>query len=171
MKNNLIETIMGAVVLGIAAFFLFFAYSSSGLKNDYKTSYTAKFDRVDGLQVGSDVRLSGVKVGLISEITVDPKTFLARVKFSCLDNIGLPSDSSAEIVSNGLLGDKYLALVPGGDETNLSPGSEITYTQASVSLESMIGQLIFSKKDENKAGSSKERSSGSQSMAPENPTP
>ncbi len=150
MKNNLIETIMGAVVLGIAAFFLVFAYSSSGLKNDYSSFYTAKFDRVDGLQIGGDVRLSGVKIGLISDITVDPHTFLAHIKFSLKDGIKLPTDSSAEIVSNGLLGDKYLALVPGGDEENLKPGSEIVYTQASVSLESMIGQLIFSKKEDAK---------------------
>jgi phospholipid/cholesterol/gamma-HCH transport system substrate-binding protein len=102
------------------------------------------------LQVGSDVRLSGVKVGLISDITVDPSTFMAQVKFSLRDEIKLPVDSSAEIVSDGLLGGKYLALVPGGDEETLSSGSEIAYTQASVSLEAMIGQLIFSKKDEGK---------------------
>jgi phospholipid/cholesterol/gamma-HCH transport system substrate-binding protein len=148
MKNNLIETVMGAVVLAIAAFFLVFAYSSSGLKNNYKSYYTATFDRVDGLQPGSDVRLSGVKVGLISDITVEPRTFMARVTFSLQDDIRLPRDSSAEIVTDGLLGGKYLALVPGGDEEVLAPGSEIAYTQASVSLEAMIGQLIFSKKDE-----------------------
>ena len=150
MKNNVIETITGAIVLTVAAFFLFFAYNSSGYKNDFKDQYWAKFDRVDGLQAGSDVRLSGVKVGLINTITIDPKTYMAHIMFSLNEDLKLPIDSVLEIISDGLLGGKYLAIVPGGEDEVLKPGSEIMYTQASVSLEAMIGQLIFSKQNDAK---------------------
>ena len=150
MKNNVIETITGAIVLTVATFFLFFAYNSSGYKNDFKDQYWAKFDRVDGLQAGSDVRLSGVKVGLIKNIVIDPKTFMAHITFNLNDTLKLPTDSLLEIISDGLLGGKYLAIVPGGEDEVLKPGSEIMYTQASVSLEAMIGQLIFSKQNDAK---------------------
>lgn len=148
MKNNLIETIMGAVVLTVAGFFLVFAYTSSGYQKTNGATYVARFDRVDGINVGSEVRMSGVKVGTVDRMRIDPKTFLAEINFSVDKAIKLPKDSSAEIISGGLLGDKYVALVPGGEEEILEPGAEVTYTQASVSLEAMIGQLIFSKKEE-----------------------
>ncbi len=148
MRNNVIETVMGGVVLLVAGFFLVFAYTSSGYKDGNGQEFQAQFDRVDGLQIGSDVRLSGVKVGTVRTMIVDPRTFLARVVLSVQDSLKLPSDSSAEIVTDGLLGGKYVALVPGGEEETLSSGDEIVHTQASVSLEAMIGQLIFSNKSD-----------------------
>lgn len=160
MKNNALETMMGAVVLAVAAFFLAFAYRSSGYHDQGGQILTARFDRVDGLQVGSDVRVSGVKVGLIKAIEVDPKTFLAQVTISLTDAIKLPKDSSAEIVTDGLLGGKYMAIVPGGDEKNLKSGDRITHTQSSVSLEAMIGQLIFSNKKDD--GKKEESTNGTQ---------
>jgi phospholipid/cholesterol/gamma-HCH transport system substrate-binding protein len=147
VNHNIIETLVGAIVIVVAGFFLIFAYSSSHIDtNGY--SLNAKFDRIDGLNVGGDVRISGVKVGTVTHQSIDPKTFLATVIFTVEPNLKLPTDTSAEIVSAGLLGGKYLALIPGGSDEFLSKGSEIVYTQASVSLEAMIGQLIFSKKDE-----------------------
>lgn len=148
MRNNVIETVMGGVVLLVAGFFLVFAYTSSGYRDSNGQELYASFDRVDGLQVGSDVRLSGVKVGVIRAMHIDPKTFLAKVILSVEDTIKLPTDSSAEIVTDGLLGGKYLALVPGGEDQTLKSGEEISHTQSAVSLESMIGQLIFSNKSE-----------------------
>jgi len=142
-KNNIIETIMGGVVLVIAGFFLSFAYNQSGYKTPEGTLYNAKFDRADGLVIGSEVRVSGVKVGSVTDLKIDPDTFLANVSFAVDSNIALPSDSSAEIVGDGLIGTKYMALVPGGEEKTLKDGDEIVYTQSSVSLEAMIGQLIF----------------------------
>ncbi len=151
MQKNVIETVMGAVVLIIAGLFLSFAYKSSGYgTNDNRVQYHAKFDRVDGIVVGGDVRLSGVKVGTIREINLDPKTYLAELKFDIDKNLPLPQDSSAEIISDGLMGGKYLALVPGGEEQILNPGDQIEHTQSSVSLEGMIGQLIFNAKDAKK---------------------
>lgn len=160
MSQNVIETIMGAVVLGVAAFFLVFAYNSSGYHDKGGQEFLARFDRVDGLQVGNDVRLSGVKVGAIKSMSIDPTTFLAVIKLSVTQDIKLPKDSSAEIVTDGLLGGKYIALVPGGDDANLKSGDVIAHTQASVSLEAMIGQLIFSnKKDQDKAKDAHEKHS------------
>lgn len=146
MKNNTVETLMGAVVLFVAGFFFIFAYQNSGSKVIDSAVYSAAFDRVDGIVVGSDVRMSGVKVGTISTLIIDPQTYLAKISFTIDKTLKLPKDSSAEVVSDGLLGGKYLAIVPGGDEAFLAEGSTIIHTQSSVNLESLIGQLIFSQK-------------------------
>jgi phospholipid/cholesterol/gamma-HCH transport system substrate-binding protein len=148
MNRNLIEAIMGAVVLGIAAFFIVFGYSHSRWSSVDGYALTAKFDRADGLSVGTDVRISGVKVGTVVDMIIDPVTYLAKVTFSIKPEHKIPKDSSAEIVSDGLLGSKYLAIVPGGSEDMLTENSEVTHTQSSVSLEGMIGKLIFSKSDD-----------------------
>ncbi len=155
MKNNVIETVMGAVVLAVAGFFLYFAYSHSGYKgNGTGLLYKARFDRIDGLVVGSDVKMSGVKVGTVRSLFVDPKTYMAEVAFFVSKDLQLPKDTSAEIVSNGLMGEKYLALVPGGDEENIPAGGEIMHTQSSISLEGMISQAIYGKKSDKDSKSS-----------------
>ena len=148
MNRNLLETIIGGLVLLVAFFFLYFAYSHSTLKTDtngYELS--AKFDRIDGLLVGSEVRMSGVKVGTITHLELDPKTYLAIARISVRKDIKLPTDSSAEVQTAGLLGDTYLSLVPGGDETFIREGEEIINTQSAVNLTDLIGQAIFSKKN------------------------
>lgn len=159
MQHNLIETVMGAVVLVVAGLFLFFSYTSSGRHSVDGYTVTANFERVDGISEGSDVRLAGIKIGSITGQSLDPKTYLATVRMGIDKSVKLPVDSSAEIVSSGLLGDKYMALVPGGAAEMLPDGGHIRYTQAPVSLEHMIGQLIFSKGDEkpgaDKAGGAK----------------
>ena len=145
MRGNVVEALLGAVVLVVAAGFLVFAYSSDrgGLGRGLR-EVSAKFDRVDGLVVGSDVRLGGIKIGTIVDQTLEPDTYLAVVRMSIDPDIRLPTDSSAEIVSDGLLGGRYLSLVPGGAEEMLAMGDEIRFTQSPVSLESLIGRLIFS---------------------------
>ena len=148
MKHNMIETLMGAVVISIAAFFLVFAYSSSKVSTQNGYILNIKFDRIDGINIGSDVKLSGMKVGTVTNQSIDPKTYLAHLEITVDKNISLPKDSSAEIISSGLLGDKYIALVPGSDDANLKHGDHIVHAQPSVSLEAMIGQLIFSKKND-----------------------
>ena len=144
MKGNVIETVMGAVVLLVAALFLFFAYNTSQLRSVKGYELTADFERIDGIRDGGDVRVSGIKIGSIVAQTLDPKTFLARLQLSVDPSVKLPDDTVAEIVSAGLLGDKYLSLVPGGSDTLLPPGGRIKYTQSSVTLENLIGQMIFS---------------------------
>jgi phospholipid/cholesterol/gamma-HCH transport system substrate-binding protein len=144
MTGNMIETVMGAVVLVVAALFLFLAYSTSQVRVVRGYELTAQFDSVSGIHDGSDVRIGGVKVGSVVAETLDPKTFLADVRMSIDPAYKLPDDTVAEILSAGLLGDKFMALVPGGSEQTIPPGGRIKFTQSPVSLESLIGQMMFS---------------------------
>jgi phospholipid/cholesterol/gamma-HCH transport system substrate-binding protein len=143
MTRNVFETLLGAIVLVVAIGFLTFAYRSSQISQTDGYELTAKFSRVDGLERGADVRISGIKVGTVVAQSLDPQTFQAQVRFTVPENIHLPVDSSAAVVSNGLLGGKYLALVPGGDIDMLKPGDEVTLTQSAVNVEDLIGHFIF----------------------------
>jgi phospholipid/cholesterol/gamma-HCH transport system substrate-binding protein len=144
MSRNMIETVLGAVVLVVAAVFLFFAYTASQVRAVPGYEITARFDSIDGIRVGSDVRIAGVKVGSVVGDQLNPKTYLVTVRMSIAPEYKLPEDTVAEIVSSSLLGDKYMSLVPGGSEETISPGGRIKYTQAPVSLENLIGQMIYS---------------------------
>jgi phospholipid/cholesterol/gamma-HCH transport system substrate-binding protein len=143
MNRNAVETVMGAVVLVVAAVFLFFAYTTSQVRAVSGYEVTARFDRVEGLRDGGDVRISGIRVGSIVSQTLDPKTYLAVVRMSIDPSIKLPTDSVATIASSGLLGDKYLSIVPGAEDEFIKPGGEITHTTPPISLESLIGQFIY----------------------------
>jgi phospholipid/cholesterol/gamma-HCH transport system substrate-binding protein len=140
----MIETVLGAVVLVVAALFLFFAYTTSQVRAVAGYQVSAEFDRIDGIRDGSDVRIAGVKVGSVIGAKLDPKTFLATLRISIAPEYKLPDDTVAEIVSSSLLGDKYMALVPGGSDKIIPPGGRIKYTQAPASLENLIGQMIYS---------------------------
>jgi phospholipid/cholesterol/gamma-HCH transport system substrate-binding protein len=144
MTGNVIETVMGGVVLVVAALFLFFAYSTSQVRAVQGYEVIAQFDSVTGIRDGSDVRIAGVKVGSIVSEKLDPQTFLATVRMSIDHAYRLPEDTVAEIVSAGLLGDRFMQLAPGGSEQTIPPGGRIKFTQSPVSLENLIGQMIFS---------------------------
>src|ERR1700722_15964992 len=144
MKGNVLETVMGAVVLVVAALFLFFAYNTSQLRSVKGYELFANFEHIDGIRDGSDVRVSGIKIGSVLGLTLDPKTFLATVRMSVEPSVKLPDDSVAEIVSSSLLGDKYLSLVPGGSDKDIAPGGRVKFTQSSISLEHLIGQMMSS---------------------------
>lgn len=144
MNRNPVEVIIGAVVLVVAALVLVFAYTSASLRPVKGYEVHAKFDRIDGLQVGTDVRISGIKVGTVSSLTLEPNSFLAVARMSISNTVKLPRDTVAQISSEGLLGGKFMALVPGGETDLIKPGGEISYTQSPVNLEDLIGQLIFS---------------------------
>jgi phospholipid/cholesterol/gamma-HCH transport system substrate-binding protein len=146
-RRNVAEVATGAVVLVVALGFLGYAVAHSGRGPSSGYTLFARFDHIDGLSVGSDVRVAGVKVGTVTGAQIDPKTYLADVALTVADDIKLPKDSSAEITSDGLLGGKYLSLSPGGDSQMLQPGQTITITQSSVSLEQLLGKFIFSVTD------------------------
>ncbi len=152
MRRNLIETVMGAVVLVVAALFIVFAYSKAEVGTADGYTIKAKFDRIDGIRPGTDVRMSGIKVGTVTSSELDPKTYLAVVRMSIRTDVRVPEDTSIAVSADGLLGDKFLALSPGGSEDMLPDGGEITTTQGSIDLMSIIGQLIFSQtgKDDEK---------------------
>ena len=153
MQNNLTETIIGAVVLIVAAVFLTYAYAVGGKSNVSGYEVIAKFNRVDGLKTGSDVRMSGIKIGSVTSQKLDPQSYLAVVTFSVKNDIKLPLDSSAQISSDGLLGDQYLSLQPGADEKMLDDGGEIIHTQGSVDIVSLVGRMIFSQTSQGKKNS------------------
>ena len=152
MRRNLIETVMGAVVLVVAALFIVFAYSKAEIGTVDGYTIKAKFDRVDGIRPGTDVRMSGIKVGTVTSSELDPKTYLAVVRMSIRTKVKIPEDTSIAVSADGLLGDKFLALSPGGAEDMLPAGGEIMTTQGSIDLMNIIGQLIFSQtgKDDEK---------------------
>lgn len=144
MKKNLLETLMGAIVLIVAGVFLVFAYEGSQLKVEAGYGVSAKFTNATGIALGSDIRVGGIKVGVVSGMELDTETYEAIVKMQIRQNTKLPKDSSAAIASAGLLGEKFIQLTPGSDEKMLADGGKIQFTQSSVSLEELIGKFMFS---------------------------
>lgn len=144
MNHNAIETVLGAIVLAVAGFFLVFALNAADTGKVSGYAVTANFSKADGLNSGLDVRISGVKVGSIQKTELDPKTYLAKVTMSIMPDIQLPVDTVAKVASESLLGGKYMALEPGAEEEMIPPNGRIQYTQASLNLEEMIGKFIFS---------------------------
>ena len=143
MGGSLLETLLGAVVVVVAAAFLIFAFGVSDVGAVKGYELIAKFDRVDGLSVGSDVKVGGIKVGTVVAQVLDPATYLAVVHMSIDEGVKLPVDSSSEVVSAGLLGARYLAIVPGPSEEMLGPGGLIRFTQSSISIEQLLGRFAF----------------------------
>lgn len=144
MKRSVIETVLGAVVLFVAGFFLVFSYNTANVKKINGYQVTADFSGIGGLGIGDSVLISGVKVGNVVSVALDPETFLARVTLSIDDKVQLPDDTAALISSESLLGGRYLALEPGASDVNLEPNGRIRYTQAPQNLEQLLGQFIFS---------------------------
>ena len=142
-RRNPTELLAGAAVLLVAGVFLGYAMANTGPTAMAGMTLHAKFDRIDGLNVGADVRLAGVKVGSVTATRVDPHSFQAVVTMSVQPNLKLPRDSSAEIGSDGLLGSKAIAIVPGGDDKLLAGGGEFSITQSAASLEQLLGKFIF----------------------------
>lgn len=147
MRHNLIEAILGALVLIMASYFLIFAYSSGNAPIEKGYMLVAKFERIDGLSVGNDVKISGVRVGRIEKIDIDLKSYQAVVVIHLRENIRVSDDSMAEVVSEGLLGGKYIAVVPGSSDQMLAPGGRIVKTLPSVNFETLISNFLFSKED------------------------
>jgi phospholipid/cholesterol/gamma-HCH transport system substrate-binding protein len=156
MGSRKIETLVGCfVLLGLAAI-LFLALKAANLASFGQTDgyrVTAKFDNIGGLKPRAPVRSAGVTVGRVISIGLDPKTFQGLVTMELDKDIQFPKDSSAKILTAGLLGDQYVGIEPGADEKNLESGGRIAQTQSAVVLENLIGQLLFDRADS--AGSDK----------------
>ena len=152
MTRNIIETVLGAVVLIVAGLFLAFAYSTTDIRPVTGYSVTARFNAIDGLAVGSDVRVGGVKVGSVVAQSVDMEEFRAVVRMTIRPDIRLPEDSIATVSSEGLLGGKYIRIDPGASETMLADNGEFANTRDIISLEEMLGKVIFLVTDELESG-------------------
>lgn len=149
MNKNIIETLTGALVIGISVWFLMFFLkqnTGSGVIQDHY-NLSAKFEQADGIAVGTPVRIGGIKVGVVNAADLDPITYFAVLKLSIEDKVKIPSDSIAKISSDGLIGTKYLSIIPGGEDKMLENNAFIEYTQSSINLETLIGKMVFSSGD------------------------
>jgi phospholipid/cholesterol/gamma-HCH transport system substrate-binding protein len=143
MQNNTFETLMGALVIIVAAGFLYFAYTSTSAGSLGGYDLNARFASADGIATGTDVRLHGVKVGRVASLELDPKTYAVNAAISLRSDIKIPDDSSIKVTSAGIMGSSYLAIQPGGSDKMLSPGGEITNTQGSIDLMGLIGRAMY----------------------------
>lgn len=143
MSENKTEILVGGVVLAVAIGFLVYAGKTTGMTGgggEYMLN--ASFRSADGVNVGTDVRLAGVKVGRVTDLALDPETYRARAIFTVREGINVPDDSALAISSEGLLGGNYVEILPGGSPFHFAPGDEIEFTQGSVSLVSLLMKFV-----------------------------
>lgn len=149
MAENQTEVLAGAAVLTAAIAFVIFASQSTGFSGSAATyDLKASFRSIEGITLGSDVRMAGVKVGTLTALDLNPKTYFADATVSIQSGLQLPDDSAILISSEGLLGGNYIELVAGGSETNLKPGAEIEDTQGAVSLISLLMKFVTGKSND-----------------------
>lgn len=144
MKKNVIETVLGAVVLAVAFIFLAFSYSSANVGGTDGYEVKARFSSIGGLNIGDKVVISGVTVGNVANVELDEESYLAVVSLDIDPKYKIPDDTAAFISSESLLGGLYLQLEPGASEDMIEAGDFIQYTQAPQNLEQLLGQFIFS---------------------------
>lgn len=145
MAENTSEVIIGGVVLAAAVGFLVFAGNAIGLSGgsgsgDYPL--TASFRSAEGISLGTDVRLAGVKIGSVTSLDLNRDTFRADVTVSVETKVTVPEDSSIAVSSEGLLGGSFVEIIPGGSPFNLEPGGEIEDTQGAVSLIGLLSKFV-----------------------------
>jgi phospholipid/cholesterol/gamma-HCH transport system substrate-binding protein len=148
MGRKGIETLVGVfVLLGLLAV-VFLALKAANLASfSVGSTYalTAKFDNIGGLKVRAPVKSAGVTVGRVTAIALDPQSFQGLVTIEVDSRVKFPSDTSAKILTSGLLGDQYIGLEPGGSDKNLAGGDQIKMTQSAVVLENLIGQFLYNR--------------------------
>lgn len=141
-RQHALEALVGLGVVVVAALFLFFGLARTGGVGSDGYPLKARFPNSSGVSVGSDVRVSGLKVGVVTGQELDPATYQAILTLSVRHGLKLPADTAAAITSEGILGGSYIALLPGGDSDQLKPGDEITDTQGATDLMGLIGSVI-----------------------------
>ncbi len=144
MSENTTEAIVGACVLAAAAGFLWYAAGVTDARGTSGASYplVASFRSAEGISVGTDVRLAGVKIGSVRGLDLNAESFRAEATFAISEGIELPEDSSAAISSEGLLGGNYIEIIPGGSPFNLEAGGEILDTQGAISLIGLLSKFV-----------------------------
>ncbi len=142
MKDQITETLVGLLVLAVAAGFSWFVFSTIGKSgNGDSLDVVASFSSIGSITNGTDVRLAGVKIGTVTDISLDTQTYDANVVLSIRSGVPVPEDSVAKIVSDGLLGAAYISIEPGASEDMLAAGSSFEYTQGAVDLLGLLGQF------------------------------
>lgn len=150
MLKKPVETIMGLVVLLVALLFLVFAYNVSDLQVVKGYTLSAEFMKVGGLSIGSDVRINGIKIGTVTAQNLNNDDYTVKVVFSISTDIKLPADSTVAIVSDGLMGDKFVKIEPGKSKEYLKDGDSFSKTKDFKTLEDMVGEVIFMVTDNGK---------------------
>ncbi|MDB5838060.1 MAG: mlaD [Herminiimonas sp.] len=148
MQRKSLDIWVGLFVLLGAAALLFLALKAGNMSSlSFEKTYpvVAKFDNIGGLKPRAPVKSAGVVVGRVDQIAFDDKSFQALVTLQVQSNYKFPKDSSAKILTSGLLGEQYIGLEPGGDTNNLAAGDRIKMTQSAIVLENLISQFLFSK--------------------------
>ncbi len=140
-QNNIAETLVGAAVVAVAIAFLAFGYLRTGAGTLSGYEINAKMPKVDGLSVGTDVRLSGIKIGTVTALTLDPVNYLVTVHMNVRDDIKLPVDSSVLVTQAGFLGGQYLSITPGGDEKMMVAGAFFQSAQGSIDVMNLVGRF------------------------------
>jgi len=143
MRRNLAETVMGAVVLVVAGAFLYFFFTTAQVKSQGGYQVNVTFSKVGGILAGSDVRISGINVGTVSDVHLDPKTFLAIITMNLKPDVRLPADSIATIASSGLIGGNYVRIKPGRTQNYLASGGTLEKSEDFKTLEDQVGEIIF----------------------------
>ena len=145
MRYSYVEILMGAVVLTTAIFFLMLGMQS--IDNNQKDGYELSllFGSSAGLKNGDDVKISGINVGKITKLNLDPADYNARIYIKLNNDIQIPEDSQARITSSSLLGGNFLDIIPGSSETFLKPDDVIYDTTDAVSFTDLLGKVVFSK--------------------------
>lgn len=143
MTNQTTEVLVGGVVLAAAVgFFVYVAQVTGAGPAGDAADYSASFSSVEGISVGTDVRMGGVKVGTVTSLDLNPQTFRADTVFTVDKAITLPEDTAVLISSEGLLGGSFVEILPGGSPFDLEPGAEIEDTQSSVSLINLLLRFV-----------------------------
>ena len=142
-KRSVTEVATGVAVLVVAVGFLAYAAGNTGRASSSGIKLNAKFSNIGSLAPGADVKIAGVSVGQVVSTSIDPKTYQAIVSFTVQPNIELPTDSSAQVSSGGLLGGSTMTLSPGGNDAMLKDGATMTITQSATNLEDLLGKFIF----------------------------
>lgn len=143
MSHNTTEVLVGGVVLAAAIGFAIYAGQATGLSQsgaDYQLN--ASFRSLEGVGVGTDVRLAGVKIGTVTDVELNPQTYRADTHFSVLQGIDIPDDSAIVVSSEGLLGGNFVEIMPGGSPFSFEPGDEIEDTQGAVSLITLLLKFV-----------------------------
>jgi len=143
MKRSLVETAIGALVIVVAAVFLFYAYQNSSLTTAGGYEVKAEFLSVGGLTSGSDVRVGGVKIGSVTGLSLDQEDYLAVVTLSIDESVKLPTDTEISVVSDGLLGGRYVSLRPGPAREMVAAGGMLTNVRDAATIEDILGRAIF----------------------------
>lgn len=143
MTESVAEVLTGAGVLAAAIGFLVYASGGGGLTRATDSyALKASFRSVEGISVGTDVRMAGVKIGTVTDLTLNPETFFADAKLTVRNGIAVPEDSTVVIASEGLLGGAFVEILPGGSPNDLAPGAEIEDTQGAVSVIALLMKFV-----------------------------